>query len=91
MYGARTLRHNPFGSTKGDRGDKRMRSIVLHFEPATTDVDGFACSACAWFHFFTTSDPDGTLSRREVDQAHDRYHAHDCADYPRANTGDHVP
>jgi len=84
MHSAQPFRRELFRVTAGNFGkDKTMRSIVLHFEPGTTSVDGFACSACDWFFVFTTSEPDGTLPRHEVDQAHDSFSQHRCADYPR--------
>ena len=70
------------------RRENCMRSIALHFEPGTTNVDGFACSACDWFYVFTSSEADGSLCRREVDEAHALFAAHACSDYPKASMGD---
>jgi hypothetical protein len=89
MNWALPLRHDLFRMTAKD--DRNMRSIVLHFEPGTTNVDGFACSACDWFHFFTTTEPDGTLPRPEVDLGHKRYAEHDCADFPKLRNGSGMP
>lgn len=92
MHWVLPIRREQFRPAAGDvRDDKDMRSIVLHFEPGTTSVDGFACSSCDWFHVFTSSEPDGTLSRREVDLAHERYAAHDCKDFPRVQNSDDAP
>ena len=78
--------------TAVDAEEKRaMRSILLHFEPATTNVDGFACCACDWFFVLTTSEPDGTLSRSEVDMAHVRFSEHSCKEYPKARNLEDTP
>jgi hypothetical protein len=63
--------------------DNDMRSILLHFETATTRIDGFTCSDCDWFHPFTSAEADGTLPRQEVDLAHARFAEHKCAEYPK--------
>ena len=92
MNWALPLRREFFQPNAGESGDdKKMRSIVLHFEPGTTRVDGFACSACDWFYVFMTTESDGTLPRKEVDLAHERYAAHDCADYPIVDAREDVP
>jgi hypothetical protein len=76
-----------FGTAAGEIKDDDMRSILLHFEPGTTRIDGFACSACHWFHPFTSAEPDGTLPRHEVDLAHARFSEHNCAEFPKINRG----
>ncbi len=91
MSWAPPIRGEQFRTAADKPGDNKMRSIVLHFEPGTTNVDGFACSACDWFHVFTTSEPDGTLPRAEVDLAHERYASHVCADYSKVGTLTDVP
>jgi hypothetical protein len=92
MHSAQPFRRDLFRATAGElREDKRMRSIVLHFEPGTTSVDGFACSACDWFYLFTSSEPDGTLPRHEVDEAHARFAEHICAEYPKVRIWDDAP
>jgi hypothetical protein len=80
-----------FRVTTGALGENNMRSIVLHFESGTSNVDGFACSACDWFYVFTTSEADGTLPRREVDTAHARFAEHVCAEYPKVRLWDDAP
>ena len=85
MHWVLPIRREQFRAVAGQVGDD-MRSIVLHFEPGTTNVDGFACSSCDWFYEFTSSEADGTLPRREVDHAHEQYAAHNCADFPRVLT-----
>ena len=80
---------DPFRKTAEQiRRENYMRSIALHFEPGTTSVDGFACSACDWFYVFTSSEADGTLCRREVDEAHARFAEHECSHYPKVRIGD---
>ncbi len=91
MYSAHSFRSDLFRSAAGNCERDKMRSIVLHFEPGTTDVDGFACSACDWFYVFTTSEEDGTLSRQEVDMAHARFADHKCAEYPKVHLWDDAP
>jgi hypothetical protein len=75
----------------GKSKDKDMRSILLHFESGSTRIDGFACSACDWFHLFTSAEPDGTLPREEVELAHARFEAHKCAEFPKVQLQDNVP
>jgi hypothetical protein len=86
MHSARPFRPEMFRVPAGDFGEtKTMRSIILHFEPGTTNVDGFACSSCDWFFVFTSSEADGTLPRREVDHAHERFAEHKCSEYPKVS------
>ena len=59
-----------------------MRSTVLHFEPGTTNVDGFACSSCAWCYVLARGESDGTFPHPEVDSAHASYSSHRCSDFP---------
>ena len=92
MHSGQLFRRELFRAMAGDPGkDKNMRSILLHFEPGTTSVDGFACSACDWFHMFTSSEADGTLPRHEVDEAHARFAEHACAEYPKVRIWDDAP
>ncbi len=91
MYSAQPSRHDLFRVMTGESKDQHMRSILLHFEPGTTNVDGFACSACDWFYVFTSSEADGTLPRREVDMAHALFAEHHCADYPKVRLWDDAP
>src|ERR1051326_967001 len=74
---------SPFCEAMEQHRENCMRSIALHFEPGTTNVDGFACSACNWFYVFASSEADGSLCRREVDEAHALFAAHDCSDHPK--------
>lgn len=92
MYSSQPLRASLWLMT-GNRREKgqRMRSIALHFSQGTTSVDGFACSACDWFYVFITSEPDGTLPRREVDEAHARFAEHECEEYPKVGVWDDAP
>ena len=91
MQAASAVVRQSLGVSRDMRKDKAMRSIVLHFEPGTSNVDGFACSACDWFYLFTSNEPDGTLCRSEVDHAHSRYAEHACEDYPKVRTWNDAP
>ena len=68
-----------------------MRTILLHFVPGTSRIDGFACSACNWFHLFTSAEPDGTLPRQEVDRAHAEFQGHKCAEFQNVQLRENVP
>ncbi len=91
MLAASEVVRRSAGACCETRKDKNMRSVVLHFEPATSNVDGFACSACDWFYLFTSRESDGTLSRSEVDHAHSRYAEHLCQEYPKVRAWDESP
>jgi len=91
MHAAGRIGERSSSMPRDMRDDKKTRSVVLHFEQGTSSVDGFACSACDWFYLFTTSESDGTMSRREVDEAHSRFAAHCCAEYPKVRMWDDAP